>query len=150
MENNILNIINELTEDINTIKDACSKLSYKLKSLEENLNNEKNKKKEKAEKAEKEEKKTKRARKPSGFAKEGKISEDLCAFMGIVEGSLVARTEVTKFVIEYIKNNNLQDLENKKKINPDNKLKTLLSIGDKDELTYFNIQKKMNSHFLKI
>lgn len=147
MQNNILNIINELTEDINTIKDACSKLSSKLKSLEENLNSEKNKKEEKTEK---EEKKTKRARKPSGFAKEGKISEDLCAFMGIVEGSLVARTEVTKFVIEYIKNNNLQDLENKKKINPDNKLKTLLSIGDKDELTYFNIQKKMNPHFLKI
>ena len=147
MENNILNIINELTEDINNIKDACSKLSCKLKTLEENLNNEKNKKEEKEET---EEKKTKRARKPSGFAKEGKISEDLCAFMGIVEGSLVARTEVTKFVIEYIKNNNLQDLENKKKINPDNKLKTLLSIEDNDELTYFNIQKKMNPHFLKI
>ena len=147
MENNILNIFNELTEDINNIKDACNNLSSKLKYLEENLNNAKNKKKEKEEK---EEKKTKKTRKPSGFAKEGKISEDLCAFMGIVEGSLVARTEVTKFVIEYIKNNNLQDLENKKKINPDNKLKKLLSIGDKDELTYFNIQKKMNPHFLKI
>jgi chromatin remodeling complex protein RSC6 len=67
------------------------------------------------------------------------------------EGSEIARTEVTKVLVSYIKNNNLleqgEDLKNK--IVPDAKLKTLLGIenGELNDLTYFNIQKYMNKHF---
>lgn len=86
--------------------------------------------------------------KKSGFAKPGPISQELCEFMDLPEGSVIARTDVTKFISNYIKTNSLQDLQNKKHILPDNKLKKLLKLSDCDILTYFNIQKYMNRHYI--
>ena len=63
-------------------------------------------------------------------------------------GSEVARTEVTQFIISYIKTNDLQWKENRKIIKPDKALKSLLGNGN-DEVTYFNLQRYMNKHFLK-
>lgn len=87
-------------------------------------------------------------RKPSGFAKSSKISDSLCMFMNKPAGSEVARTEVTKYIINYIKDHNLQRPENKKFINPDNDLKSLLEVPEGGELSYFNLQKFMNKHFV--
>tara|TARA_X000001036_G_C20578978_1_gene765917 strand:+ start:103 stop:600 length:498 start_codon:yes stop_codon:yes gene_type:complete len=87
-------------------------------------------------------------RKPSGFAKPSKISKDLSEFMKIEEGKEVARTEVTQYLINYIKDKELTNKENKKIIQPDETLKTLLECGE-EEVTYFNIQKYMNKHFVK-
>ena len=92
--------------------------------------------------------KSKGNRKPSGFAKSSKISDGLCAFMQLPVGSEVARTEVTKYIIHYIKEHNLQRPENKKLINPDDSLKELLDVPEGDELSYFNLQKYMNKHFV--
>ena len=61
----------------------------------------------------------------------------------------MARTEVTKFLTEYISENNLQDKANKRKILPDTPLKKLLNVTSKDEVTYFNLQKYMKVHFPK-
>jgi chromatin remodeling complex protein RSC6 len=88
-------------------------------------------------------------RKPSGFAVPTKISADLCNFMGKKKGSSVARTEVTQYIISYIKSNDLQWAENRKIIKPDVPLKKLLGVEDKEEVTYFNLQKFMNKHFVK-
>ena len=85
-------------------------------------------------------------RKPSGFAKPAPISAALCDFMGRDEGSEVARTEVTQFVIAYIKQHQLAE---SKDIKPDEKLAALLGTKNEDKVTYFNIQKFMNVHFLK-
>jgi chromatin remodeling complex protein RSC6 len=67
------------------------------------------------------------------------------------EGSEIARTEVTKALVSYIKSNNLleQGEDSKNKIIPDEKLKTLLGLENNElnDLTYFNIQKYMNKHF---
>jgi chromatin remodeling complex protein RSC6 len=32
---------------------------------------------------------------------------------------------------------------------PDEKLKSLLGVSEKDEVTYFNLQRLMNKHFIK-
>lgn len=93
--------------------------------------------------------KTKVARKPSGFAQPTKITDELCEFMGKEKGSMVARTEVTRFVISYIKEHDLQNSNNKKQIIPNNKLKKLLAVKENDEVTYFNLQRYMNIHFTK-
>jgi chromatin remodeling complex protein RSC6 len=97
----------------------------------------------------KEKLKTKRA--PSGFAKPTKVTKELCEFMNKPEGSEIARTEVTKALVNYIKENNLIELgeDSKNKIVPDEKLKSLLGIHNEElnALTYFNIQKYMNKHF---
>ena len=88
-------------------------------------------------------------RKPSGFAKPSKISDDLAVFMNREKGTEVARTEVTQHLIQYIKENNCQDPTNKKLIKPDQKLKSLLNVTDQDEVTFFSLQKLMNCHFPK-
>ena len=85
---------------------------------------------------------------PSGFAKPTKISNELCNFLNKPDGTEMARTEVTQQLIKYIKEQNLQNNENKKIIQPDEKLTALLDINSKDtELTYFNLQSFMNKHF---
>ena len=93
--------------------------------------------------------KNKGNRKPSGFAVPTNISNDLCDFMGKPGGSQVARTEVTQYIIQYIKQKDLQWEENRKIIKPDKRLKKLLGVEDNEEVTYFNLQKFMNKHFMK-
>ena len=88
-------------------------------------------------------------RQPSGFLKPTQISDQLADFLGKPKGSELARTEVTREINAYIRANNLQDPSNGRKINPDKKLKTLLSLKSSDELTYFNLQKFMSPHFAK-
>jgi hypothetical protein len=96
-----------------------------------------------------EQQKPKRA--PSGFAKPSKVTKELCEFMGKPEGSEIARTEVTKALVNYIKQHHLIEVseDSKNKIIPDNKLKCLLDIQEEElkDLTYFSIQKYMNKHF---
>jgi len=91
--------------------------------------------------------KNKGNRKPSGFAKPTKVTDELCEFMNRTQGSEIARTDVTKALIEYIRTNGLQYKDNNQVIIPDEKLKVLLGINEGDEVTYFNIQKYMNKHF---
>jgi chromatin remodeling complex protein RSC6 len=93
--------------------------------------------------------KSKGNRKPSGFAVPTKITNELCDFMKLSHGTAVARTEVTQYIINYIKQNELQWKENRKIIKPDKALTSLLSVEEKDEVTYFNLQKYMNRHFKK-
>jgi chromatin remodeling complex protein RSC6 len=88
-------------------------------------------------------------RKPSGFAKSSKISDPLCVFMNKPQGTEMARTEVTKFIISYIKDKGLQQPDNKKFIKPDDSLRSLLGVSQEEVVTYFNIQKYMNQHFVK-
>jgi chromatin remodeling complex protein RSC6 len=88
-------------------------------------------------------------RKPSGFAVPTPISNELCDFMKRPRGSKVARTEVTQYIIRYIKDNDLQYQANRKIIKPNKALRSLLASKAKDEVTYFNIQRYMNRHFEK-
>ena len=88
-------------------------------------------------------------RKPSGFIKPTRISDELAAFLGKTIGTEMARTEVSKEINAYIQTHSLQDKSNGRKINPDAKLTELLKISKEDELTYFNLQKFMKHHFVK-
>ena len=102
-----------------------------------------------AEKASAKKKRKAGNRSPSGFVKPTKISDELATFLGKPKGSEMARTEVTREINTYIRNHKLQDKDNGRKINADKKLKELLKLGSKDELTYFNLQKFMSPHFAK-
>lgn len=136
-----------ITNTITLFKMQLSSLQQQIKAVEKTIKKEiksvtKNKK---------EKPKTKRA--PSGFAKPTKVTKELCRFMDKPEGTEIARTEVTKALVSYIKTNNLYETgqDAKKKIIPDEKLKVLLGINNEEilDLTYFNIQKYMNKHFCK-
>jgi chromatin remodeling complex protein RSC6 len=93
--------------------------------------------------------KTNANRAPSGFVKPTLISNELASFLGKPEGSVLARTEVTREVNAYIRTQKLQDKDNGRKINPDAKLLKLLKLKKGEELTYFNLQKYMAVHFAK-
>lgn len=86
---------------------------------------------------------------PNGFAKPTKISDELCVFLGVAKGTEKSRTEVTREINKYVKAKNLSDPKNKRIIRPDATLKKLLNSSDKDEVTYFNLQKFLKHHFVK-
>ena len=77
------------------------------------------------------------------------ISDKLAKFLGKDTGTEMARTEVTRELNTYIREHNLQDKDNGRKINADSPLRDLLQLGEGDELTYFNLQKYMSPHFAK-
>ena len=56
----------------------------------------------------------KKPRPPSGFAKPTPLSNEMCDFLGIPSGTELARTEVTKRVLAYVKENELQNKDNKR------------------------------------
>jgi chromatin remodeling complex protein RSC6 len=123
---------------LNGLKSYCSSVISQVKALEKTVKKQEGKKSKK---------------KASGFAVPTKVSDTLSKFMGLTEGQQVARTEVTKFIINYIKTNNLQNPVNNQSILPDKNLKTLFDCvnehGTPNEITYFNIQKHMNKHFIR-
>ena len=86
-------------------------------------------------------------RTPSGFAKPTNLSDELCDFLGIARGSSLARTEVTRIINQYVKDNKLQNAEDRRMILPDAKLKTIVTLGKDDRLTYFNLQSFIKRHF---
>lgn len=140
----VKNDFSDLLKTISTLKTQLSSLGNKVKSLEKSVN-----KKMKVLEKEAAKNRNKGNRKPSGFATPTKISDDLCKFMNKPNGAGAARTEVTKYIISYIKDNNLQSTTNKKIIQPDKALKSLLKPKKKEEVTFFNLQRYMNKHFLK-
>ncbi len=132
-------------ETINTFKSSINALQTQIKFLEKGVRRE-------LYQVHKTIKKKKTGnKKPSGFATPSPISKELCNFMGIEPNSEIARTVVTRHIIQYIRDNNLQYPENKRIIIPDKKLATLLNVEDDNQtvVTYFNIQRFMNKHFIK-
>ena len=88
-------------------------------------------------------------RSPSGFVKPTLITNELADFLKKPHGTEMARTEVTKEINSYIREHQLQDKTNGRKIIPDAQLTKLLKIGTGEELTYFNLQRYMSPHFAK-
>jgi chromatin remodeling complex protein RSC6 len=136
-----INCSNELLQMLLTVRKQVTQIQSMVKTLESSF-------KKQMKQATKSSKKLKEPRKPSGFAKPSKVTDELTKFMNKDKGSMVARTEVTQYLIQYIKDNQLQNQENKRIIAPDKKLSELLDCGN-DEVTYFNLQKYMNKHFIK-
>jgi len=133
-----------LLNTLGQFKIQITAMANQMKSLEKNV-----KKEIKQNKKDINKKQNKGSRKPSGFAAASPISNVLCNFMGKEEGSSIARTEVTKFICSYIKEHSLTDQENNKVIKPDEKLQSLLGAEPDAVITYFNIQRFMNKHFVK-
>lgn len=83
----------------------------------------------------------------SGFMKPVPISKEMQKFTGI-ESKLVSRVEVTKAICTYVKDNNLQLQTDRRQFTPDEKLAKLL--GTSAPLTYYDLQKYIQHHFVKV
>tara|TARA_B100000497_G_scaffold105410_1_gene121667 strand:- start:5350 stop:6054 length:705 start_codon:yes stop_codon:yes gene_type:complete len=85
----------------------------------------------------------------SGFLKPVNISNELSSFTGWNPEELRSRVEVTKYICDYIKENNLQNPEDRREIKPDPKLQKLLGLKNKDTLKYYSLQTHLKQHFPK-
>ena len=141
--NNIFDQFGVIIDSLSHFRIQVNTLQQQMRQLEKNIKKEMKGLKKVAEKS-----KNKGNKKPSGFANPTKVTKELCEFMNKQEGTQIARTDVTRALISYIKLNNLQNKANKKIILPDEKLQFLLGINEEQELTYFNLQKYMNKHFI--
>ena len=134
---NVLKTLGTLKTDITSVQNQI-KLLEKTVIKQQKISEKQNKKKKR------------KTTKPSGFALPTPISEELSTFMSKEKGTLVARTEVTRYIIDYIKEKKLQNPSNGQLIVPDEALKKLLEVKDGESLSYFNLQKYMNRHFHKL
>ena len=93
-------------------------------------------------------KKRENARKsPSGFAKPNKISEELCDFIGVPHGTEKSRTDITRYINNYVKEHNLNKPTNRRIILPDDKLRAILNVKNDEEVTFFILQRLISHHF---
>lgn len=80
------------------------------------------------------------------------ISEELSDFLGLTRGEMYSRQVITKSINQYVKDNELQNPENKRYILLESeaglKLKALLRDPDQP-LTFFNIQRYLKPHYPK-
>ena len=106
---------------------------------------------------------TRKANNTSGFLKPVKISDEMAVFTNWDKNKTYSRTDVTRFICNYIKEKALNDQNDKRNINCDAKLKKLLKYDPadpklpKDEktgktlpLTYFRLQQYLKHHFIKV
>jgi upstream activation factor subunit UAF30 len=145
VESSIGDMFSHLNKSLHELSAHLATLRAEVRTLEKNVGKEVRQ----LDKINAKKNKNKGSRAPSGFVKPTKISNELADFLGRERGSLMARTDVTKQMTEYIRKNSLQDKVNGRIILPDGKLKKLLKLGDADSLTYFNLQKFMGPHFEK-
>jgi hypothetical protein len=83
---------------------------------------------------------------PSIFEIPTKVTDELCRFLGKPAGTLISRSNVTKELNNYVKTHNLKV---KHDIKPDAPLRKLLQVPETEQLTYFNLQKYLNKHYIK-
>ncbi|KAI8031331.1 Upstream activation factor subunit spp27 [Camellia lanceoleosa] len=81
----------------------------------------------------------------SGFLAPLPLSDALVKFLGTGESSL-SRSEVVKRIWQYIKQNNLQDPSDKRRIISDEKLRELFDV---DSFNGFTVSKLLTTHFMK-
>lgn len=138
----------DFTEDFSDILNNLVQIKKNITVIQNQIKNVEGRVKREQQKQQKQ--KQQRKKTTSGFAKPTKISDELCEFMGMEKGTELARTEVTKYIHEYIKKNELQVETNKTLIVPDSNLKNLLALDESlsNEIHFFSLQKYMNRHFV--
>jgi len=140
----VSSVMNEFSNTLTTLTAQLSTLRGEFKSLTKTVAREM-----KAASKSSRRKRTGGNKQPSGFVKPTPITDELAVFLGREKGSEMARTEVTKEINQYVRDQKLQDSENGRHINPDKKLSKLLGYTGEEVLTYFNLQKYLSPHFLK-
>lgn len=89
----------------------------------------------------------------SGILKPVMLSPELIKFTGWDAKTPKSRVEVTRFLSEYIRKNDLQKAEDRRQIRPDRKLGKLLKYDEgsaSKPLTYPSLQTYLKPHFLPV
>jgi upstream activation factor subunit UAF30 len=138
--------IKSVTGNLATMRETVATLLGQIKRLEKRVHREIKDARKRKRRVKTDENGVEVKRAPSIFERPTQISEELCHFLGKSKGSLMSRSEVTKAVNNYVKEKNLK---NKHDIKPDAPLKKLLGVPEGEQLTYFNLQRYLNKHYIK-
>jgi len=82
----------------------------------------------------------------NGFNKPLKLSDKLRAFLNLGPEDLMSRSQVTRKVNEYVE---AKGLKAGQKISMDETLQDLLAVPEGIQVTFLNIQKFINPHYIK-
>ena len=126
------NIQTELTALRTDVKNLA-KLIRKLKNAQDDPDGEKAKKR----------------AENNGFNRKQDVTPKLRAFLGLPDGDLISRSEVTKFINKYITEKGLKHPENGRQIILDDTLRDLLAPPADVQVTYLNLQKYLSPHYIK-
>ena len=84
--------------------------------------------------------------KNNGFNKPLGVSEKLRAFLGLAADEKISRSQVTRKMNQYVEAKGLKAGQN---ITLDATLKDLLQVPEDVQVTFLNIQKYINPHYIK-
>ena len=149
--------INSLKESIVSIETIVSNIKTQVNNIETHISSENNKSvqykqpKIKETSMFKEQNSNKKVKLNVGFNIHRNITQELTTFMKLKE-NVTSLNDATKYIMNYISSNKLQDITNintRKYINPDEPLQQLFNIKTNDKITYFNIHKYINQHFIQ-
>lgn len=139
--------VNDIEVQFDTLQQTLTKFKTNITDLQQQLRTlEKSVKKETKEVKKKEP--VMRQPKITGFDIQEKIKPELCQFMQLPPESTSTRNAVTSYITEYIKQNKLQDMTDRKCINTNETLAALFQLTtEKPQLTYFNLHKHISGLF---
>ena len=139
------------TEFTTKVREAVRGAQEAAKQAKREQRNSKRKVRKNPEEMTAEERKAYEARRANNaFLVQRPLTDELAAFMGLKAGEKRSQTEVTKFISNYVKTHNCFDPKFKRRIVPNAALAKLLRVGDKDEVTYLNLQRYLKVHFKKV
>ena len=148
------NLLSEITQSIQLAYSSQKSLLNNIKSFNKSYKKEIKDLKKLQRKSKRGNKKDphRQKRAPSGFAVPSKISSEMCQFLGIPSGTQLSRTDVTRKLTAYIRQQNLQVPTNRRSFIPDNQLGSILGPlkpMDVDKgYTYFNLQRYITPHIV--
>src|SRR6056300_2010564 len=93
--------------------------------------------------------KAKKRAENNGFNRKQDVTPKLRAFLGLPDGELISRSEVTKFINKYITEAGLKHPDNGRQIILDDTLRDLLAPPADVQVTYLNLQKYLSPHYVK-
>lgn len=139
-----------VTEMIDTINKTSKLLTLEMKSLTKDVNKLRLSKGSRGKK-EKKPVDPDAPKRVSALEKPVKISDELSTFLGFTVGEEMSRQSVTTTINKYVKDNDLQNPENRRYILLETKesgLKLKALLRDPDQpLTFFNIQRYLKPHY---
>jgi len=135
-----------VASNLNSLRETAATLLGQVKKLEKRVHREMKDARKRRRRVKVDENGVEVKRAPSIFERPTQVTAELLTFLGRPAGTLMSRSEVTKAVNEYVKTHNLK---NKHDIKPDAPLRKLLAVGESEPLTYFNLQRYLNRHYVK-
>ena len=135
-----------VSSNLNSLRETASTLLSQIKKLEKRVHREMKDARKRRRRVKVDENGVEVKRAPSIFERPTQVTAELLSFLGRPASTLMSRSEVTKAVNEYVKSH---ELKNKHDIKPDAPLRKLLAIGEGEPLTYFNLQRYLNRHYIK-